>query len=64
MPTYIYQTIPEFPDEKPERFEVQQRMTDPPLKRHPETGIPIRRVITGGFEPMTSGRSGRPEAPT
>ena len=64
MPTYIYETIPDFPDKKPERFEFHQRMMDPPMTRHPETGAPVRRVITGGFDPMTSGASGPPQAPT
>ena len=64
MPTYIYETIPEFPDENPERFEVQQRMMDPALKRHPEPGASVRRVITGGLDPITPGGSGKPQAPT
>jgi predicted nucleic acid-binding Zn ribbon protein len=31
------------------RFEVFQKMSDAPLKVHPETGAPVRRVITGGI---------------
>ena len=31
MATYVYETIPTDPNEKPRRFEVQQKMTDPPL---------------------------------
>ena len=43
MPTYVYEVI------KPggssgQRFEVVQRMADPPLKKHPETGEPVRRI--------------------
>ena len=49
MATYIYETIPAAADEKPLRFEVQQSMKDDPLTRHPQTGQPVRRVITGGF---------------
>mgnify|MGYP006254185533 FL=1 len=66
MPTYVYETIPEFPDEAPQRFEIQQRMMDAPLKRHPETGVPVRRVISGGLDPITSGSGGgsAPQAPT
>jgi predicted nucleic acid-binding Zn ribbon protein len=64
MPTYIYETIPAFPDERPERFEVRQSMMDPPLKRHPETGVPVRRIITGGLDPITPGAGARPAAPT
>ena len=50
MPTYVYETIPGKPGEKSLRFEVQQGMMDAPLKTDPETGIPVRRVITGGLE--------------
>lgn len=49
MATYVYETIPRHPDEAPRRFEVVQSMKDAPLERHPETGEPIRRVISGGF---------------
>ena len=48
MATYIYETIPSNPKVKPRQFEVQQKMSDPPLKADPETGLPVRRVITGG----------------
>lgn len=34
---------------KPHRtFELDQRMCDPAFAHHPETGAPIRRIITGG----------------
>lgn len=49
MTTYIYETIPQKPGAKPQRFEVRQSMNDAPLVRHPETGEPVRRVIAGGF---------------
>ncbi len=49
MTTYVYETIPQKPGTKPERFEVKQSMKDAPLTRHPETGEPVRRVIAGGF---------------
>ncbi len=49
MPTYVYETIPETPEEQPELFEIQQSMRDAALKRHPENGKRIQRVITGGF---------------
>jgi predicted nucleic acid-binding Zn ribbon protein len=45
MPTYIYETV----EEPYERFEIKQSMKDEPLKRHPETGVPVRRVISGGY---------------
>jgi predicted nucleic acid-binding Zn ribbon protein len=57
MATYTYETIPAGPDEEPRRFEVQQKMSDPPLKTDPETGKPVRRVITGGSGLVTHGAS-------
>lgn len=53
MPTYIYETIPTREKEKPEVFEIQQRIEDEPLAKHPETGVPVRRVIVGGYGPLT-----------
>jgi hypothetical protein len=48
MPTYVYESIP--PDGRvPERFEVTQSMNDAPLTTHPETGDPVRRIVTGGL---------------
>jgi predicted nucleic acid-binding Zn ribbon protein len=49
MATYTYETIPQEPGEEPVRFEMKQSMRDEALKVHPETGVPVRRVITGGF---------------
>ena len=49
MPTYVYETIPGSPDEEPRRFDVFQRMSDEPLTHDPESGDPVRRVITGGI---------------
>ena len=57
MATYVYETIPKDPKTKPRRFEVQQRMSDPPLKKDPETGLPVRRVIIGGSGWVTHGAS-------
>jgi len=48
MATYIYETIPSKGGEKPRRFEVVQKMSDPPLTTDPKTGEPVRRIITGG----------------
>jgi len=44
MPTYVYRIINEDGSEG-ETFEVFQKMSDPPLTEHPETGEPVRRVI-------------------
>lgn len=48
MPTYTYETIPSKPDDTPRRFEIHQRMSDPSLTEDPETGEPVRKIITGG----------------
>ena len=55
MATYVYETIPQAAGEQPERFEIQQSMKDDALTRHPQTGQPIRRVITGGVGFSVSG---------
>ncbi|MBE7499380.1 MAG: zinc ribbon domain-containing protein [Verrucomicrobiales bacterium] len=57
MTTYVYETIPSKPAEKPRYFEIKQAMNDQPLTKHPETGQPIRRVVLGGFGVLSSGRS-------
>lgn len=49
MATYVYETIPRSPGDEPRRFEIVQSMKDAPLSRHPETGEPVRRVISGGY---------------
>jgi len=49
MPTYVYETIPQDDREAPVRFEIVQKMTDAALTKHPETGQPVRRVISGGL---------------
>lgn len=49
MATYVYETIPRQPGDAPRRFEVVQSMKDAPLKQHPDTGEPVRRVISGGY---------------
>jgi predicted nucleic acid-binding Zn ribbon protein len=62
MPTYVYETIPSSEDEISERFEVRQSMQDAALTLHPESGRPVRRVISGGFG-LIKVRSG-PALPT
>lgn len=49
MPTYVYETIPANQNEEPRTYEISHSMFDPPLSQHPETGEPLRRLITGGF---------------
>jgi predicted nucleic acid-binding Zn ribbon protein len=57
MATYTYETIPQKRGEKPRRFEVQQKMSEPALTHDPESGLPVRRVITGGSGWITHGTS-------
>lgn len=45
MPIYVYETT----GEKPRRFEVKQSMADAALTHDPESGEPVRRVISGGY---------------
>ncbi|MEM7455078.1 MAG: FmdB family transcriptional regulator [Planctomycetota bacterium] len=45
MPIYVYEVILE-DGSAGETIEVVQRMSDPPLSHHPETGQPVRKVIT------------------
>ncbi len=54
MPTYTYETVPGAPGAAPRRFDVRQAMSDPPLTHDPETGEPVRRVITGGAGPLVA----------
>ena len=51
MPTYIYETTD--PQKPVRRFEVRQSMKDAPLTADPESGEPVRRVISGGFGYMS-----------
>jgi predicted nucleic acid-binding Zn ribbon protein len=55
MATYIYETIPQKKGQKPRRLEVEQKMSDPAPTHDPESGLPVRRVITGGSGLVTRG---------
>ncbi len=57
MATYIYETIPLKKGQRPRRFELEQKMSDEALTQDPESGVPIRRVITGGSGLLTRGTS-------
>jgi predicted nucleic acid-binding Zn ribbon protein len=63
MTTYVYETIPKIPGIEPRRFEVRQSMKDAPLTADPETGEPVRRIITGGYG-MIAQKSAAPAATT
>jgi predicted nucleic acid-binding Zn ribbon protein len=44
MPVYVYEVI--HADGSPgERFEIHQSIKDEPLRRHPDSGEPVQRVI-------------------
>ena len=45
MPTYVYVVVNEDGSDG-EAFEVVQKMSEPTLKKHPETGEPVRRIPT------------------
>jgi len=62
MPTYIYETVVTDPATA-KRFEIDQRMSAQPLTTHPETGEPIRRVITGGLGFLGESRAASATAP-
>jgi predicted nucleic acid-binding Zn ribbon protein len=55
MATYLYETIPSKEGDQTQTFEIQQSMRDAPFTLHPETGVPVRRVITGGFGFVSKG---------
>ena len=57
MATYVYETVPKNSREKPRRFEIEQKMSEPALKTDPKTGRPVRRVISGGSGLVTHGAS-------
>ncbi|HEX8311659.1 MAG TPA: hypothetical protein VF614_10100 [Chthoniobacteraceae bacterium] len=61
MATYVYETID---SDQPQQFELRQSMKDAPLTHHPETGQPIRRVISGGYGYVGKGSGAPPAAPS
>ena len=60
--TYLYETIPLLPGDEVKQYEIEQSMKEDALKRHPETGEPIRRIILGGWGLMT-GKSAKASNP-
>lgn len=60
MATYVYETLPQNPGDTVVQFELKQSMRDDPLTQHPETGVPVRRIISGGYGLIgaNTGRSG------
>ncbi len=62
MPTYIYETIPQQKGAPVRRFEYVQGMNEAPLSHDPDSGAPVRRVITGGVGMIDKDRQARIEA--
>ncbi|MEX1045607.1 MAG: hypothetical protein WEC73_05715 [Chthoniobacterales bacterium] len=63
MAIYVYETIPSYEGDVVRSYEIRQSMKDAALTKHPETGEPIRRVITGGLGVMTSSKGGAAPRP-
>jgi predicted nucleic acid-binding Zn ribbon protein len=61
MPMYVYEPVPECGTVPTGvRYEFRQGMNEAPLTAHPESGEPIRRVISGGMGYMQPSGSGSP----
>ena len=63
MAVYVYETIPSSEGQAVRTYEIRQSMKDEALTTHPETGEPIKRVITGGLGVMTSSKGGAASRP-
>lgn len=59
MAIYVYETIPDAEGAHIKNFEFKQSMSDAAYTKHPETGEPIRRVVTGGIGIMTGSKGGQ-----
>jgi len=60
MATYVYETIPQRPDQPRRRFEIRQSMNDAPLTHDPATGEPVQRIISGGYGYIGAAKSDAP----
>jgi len=58
MPLYEYETVTTSSERLTRRFHWRQRITEPSFTHHPETGEPVRRVISGGLGALLPSRSG------
>jgi predicted nucleic acid-binding Zn ribbon protein len=63
MAVYVYETVPSKKGEPVRTYEIRQSMRDAALTKHPETGEPIKLVITGGLGVLTSSKGGPPPGP-
>ncbi len=48
MPTYVYEVIANDTEQTPRQFELVQKMSEEALTHDPQTGEPVRRVISAG----------------
>ncbi len=60
MPVYVYETIPQSDAQVPHTFELRQSMSEPCLTVHPDTGVPVRRVLSGGLATFTGPAAATP----
>ncbi|WP_411278670.1 FmdB family zinc ribbon protein [Gemmatimonas sp.] len=58
MPVYVYETIPQSDADFPLTFELRQSMSEARLTAHPDTGVPVRRILSGGLATFTGGAAG------
>lgn len=51
MPVYVYGVVSAEGDSESysEIFEIEQRISDKPLQVHPETGVPVERLLCPSF---------------
>ncbi|MEO0482550.1 MAG: hypothetical protein AAF138_02920 [Planctomycetota bacterium] len=56
MPTYVYEILDSEGEGTGEWFERVQTMREPALKKHPETGAPVRRVPQRPTSPASGRR--------
>ena len=54
MPTYVYETIPAKKGGPRSDTNFKQSIKDAAFTKHPETGEPIKRIVTGGIGVLTS----------
>ena len=59
MPTFIYESVPESCCQEPEHYEIEQEADAVPLTHHPETNVPIKRVVIGGQALVKAGGEGK-----
>ncbi|MEP6604169.1 MAG: zinc ribbon domain-containing protein [Spartobacteria bacterium] len=54
MPTYIYETTD--PKKPLRQLQVKQSVHDDPLRKDPETGEAVRRIISAGYSILVRGK--------